>query len=509
MNTRTSRPFLLLVLLAGLGLMLAGHAPAQTFTNLHTFTAFINSTNSDGASPEVGLVLSGSTLYGTAYYGGTNGEGTVFAVNTDGTDFTTLHSFAAEADAFPAQILTNGDGALPYGGLILSGNTLYGTAYFGGTNGNGTVFAINTNGLGFITLHSFTAGSGYWPNAVTNNDGAKPGGARLLLWGSTLYGTTTTGGSSGVGTVFAMDVNGTSFIPLHSFTALSAPYYNGGMNSDGAVPFGSLVLSGNTLYGTADYGGTNGHGTLFAVSTSGSVFATLHTFSAEVTNALGFYTNGDGAGPYGGLVLSGNTLYGTTSGGGSSGEGTVFALNTDGTGFTTLYNFTSVSGSRSTGLTNSDGVGPNGSLILSGNTLYGTTRNGGSGGNGTVFAVNTDGTGFTSLYCFTFSRQYPYLSTNSDGAHPNPVILSGNNLYGTAVTGGVPGEGTVFSLVVPITLFYQNIGSAIVLSWNDPSFVLQSAPAVTGTYTNIPGATSPYTNTLTGPQQFFRLLVSQ
>jgi hypothetical protein len=72
LSGRIKNPIFLL-LLAGLGLMLAGRAPAQTFTNLYSFTALNNSTNSDGASPEAGVILSGTTLYGTAPFGGSSG----------------------------------------------------------------------------------------------------------------------------------------------------------------------------------------------------------------------------------------------------------------------------------------------------------------------------------------------------------------------------------------------------------------------------------------------------
>ena len=88
--------------------------------------------------------------------GGSSGNGTVFAVNTDGTGFTNLHSFTAKSGLAS----TNSDGAYPSAGLILSGNTLYGTANGGGSSGNGTVFAVNTDGTGFTNLHSFTASSG-------------------------------------------------------------------------------------------------------------------------------------------------------------------------------------------------------------------------------------------------------------------------------------------------------------------------------------------------------------
>jgi len=141
--------------------------------------------------------------------------------------------------------------------------------------------------------------------------------------------------------------------------------------------------------------------------------------------------NLDGANPMGGLVLSNNILYGTAAAGGSWGAGTVFAVNTDGTGFSVLHSFTG----------GSDGNRPDGGLILSGNTLYSAAYAGGSSGLGTVFAVNTDGTGFTNLYDFT---------GGSDGANPvGGLIISSNTLHGTARYGGTSGNGTVFSLSLP------------------------------------------------------------
>src|SRR6266478_10019022 len=131
MKTDTKNLFLLPVLLVALGLILAGQATAQTFTTLYSFTATSGpypSTNTDGDLPIAGLVVLGNTLYGTATYGGSSGNGTVFKVNTDGTGFTNLHSFTTNSDP----LYTNSDGALPYAGLVLAGNTLYGTAEGGG-----------------------------------------------------------------------------------------------------------------------------------------------------------------------------------------------------------------------------------------------------------------------------------------------------------------------------------------------------------------------------------------
>src|SRR6266516_1442776 len=123
-----------------------------------TFTVLHSFTGSDGAFPYAGLILSGNTVYGTTALGGGSDGGTVFAVNTDGTGFTTLHSF-------------NGDDAVALeAGLILSGDILYGTATGGGSAGVGTVFALNTDGTAFTTLHSFTGG----------NDGRSPAAGLIL-----------------------------------------------------------------------------------------------------------------------------------------------------------------------------------------------------------------------------------------------------------------------------------------------------------------------------------------
>ena len=367
------------------GTVFALNTDGTGFTTLHSFNG------NDGMNPQAGLTNWGNTLYGTAGCGGPSGNGSVFKVNTDGTSFTTVYSFSATSGS----LSTNLDGADPYGGLMMSGNTLYGTTQEGGSAGFGTVFAVNTDGTGFTNLHSFTGGS----------DGAEPQ-AGLIILGNTLYGTAYAGGSASNGTVFAVNTDGTDFMLLHTFTALEND-----TNSDGAVPYAGLVLSGNTLYGTAYAGGTAGNGTVFAVNTDGTDFTVLHSFTAISFPG----TNTDGTYPYAGLTLSGNTLYGTTFFGGSGGMGTVFALTTDGTDFITLHNFTATSGSLGFVGTNADGAMLYGGLVLSedGNTLYGTASSGGRFGLGTVFAVNTDGSAFTTLHDFTtLSLLLPQLTIN-------------------------------------------------------------------------------------------------
>jgi len=142
------------------------------------------------------LIVSGNTLYGTAGCGGSSGNGTLFKLNTDGTDFTVLHTFTNTGPGG-----SNSEGANPTAALFLSGNTLYGTTFFGGTSGNGAVFAVNNDGTGFINLYSFTLGTG--GEEPVNSDGANPY-AGLILSGNTLYGTAQVGGSSRSGTIFSL-----------------------------------------------------------------------------------------------------------------------------------------------------------------------------------------------------------------------------------------------------------------------------------------------------------------
>ena len=409
---------------SGYGTVFAVNTDGTGFATLYSFTG-----GSDGANSNAGLILSGNTLYGTTVSGGNSGYGTVFAVNTDGTGFTLLKE------------LNGYDGANPAAGLVLSGTTLYGTTVSGGNDGHGTVFSVESDGSSFTVLINFAGG-----------DGANPY-ANLMLSESTLYGTTYGGGSSGNGTVFSVNTNGNSYAVLYSFTE---PVY--GTNADGANPQAGLVLSGTTLYGTTAYGGSSGNGTVFSVNTDGSGYTVLYSFTGSTLNGS-YSTNADGANPVAGLVLSGTTLYGTTTGGGNSGNGTVFSVNTNGTGFSILYSFTAVDPTYGT---NRDGAGPHAGLILSGNTLYGTTAYGGSSGNGTVFAVNTDGAGFTNLYSFTAPG--PYTGINSDGANPVAgLILSGNTLYGTAQAGGSSGNGAVFAINTDgtgFTTLYSFTGSS-------------------------------------------------
>ncbi len=218
----------------------------------------------------------------------------------------------------------------------------------------------------YTVLKSFTGSDGSWPRAG------------VILAGSTLFGAATGGVSGGEvadnGAVFKMNMDGSGYAVLKHFTG-----------SDGSWPYAGVVLAGNTLYGTTTYGGSGGDygdGVVFKVNTDGSGYAVLK-----------YFIGSDGSRPQADLVLAGNTLYGTTGNGGTSGYGVIFKVNLDGSGYTVLKSFTG----------GADGVLPLAGLVLAGSTLYGTTWYGGSSGNGVVFKVNTDGSGYTVLKSFTGS----------------------------------------------------------------------------------------------------------
>jgi uncharacterized repeat protein (TIGR03803 family) len=185
------------------------------------------------------------------------------------------------------------DGAHPLGGLLL----------------NGTIFSIGTNGSSYQTLYSFNG-----------SQGSNPRG-RLIVSGSVLYGVTENGGTNGYGTVFSVGVDGTNYQMLHSFAN----------QPDGANPRVGLRLSGNILYGTTYYGGTNSLGTIFSVGTSGSAYTNLLSFGS-VDSSYGAY-------PQANLLILGDSLYGTTEYGGAVNAGMVFGIGMNGVGFSDIYDF--------------------------------------------------------------------------------------------------------------------------------------------------------------------------
>jgi uncharacterized repeat protein (TIGR03803 family) len=244
-----------------------------------------------GEDPQGNLAIAGNTLFGATGAFGTY-DGAIFSSPaTPGPE---------NPEGWPLDeptILTtfNGaDGDDPVGGVILIGNTLYGTTASGGAYNDGTVFSLPISGGAPDILVSFNGA-----------DGGNPTGTLIADASGNLYGTTAGGGANGAGEVFTIQLAGGAPTILTSFDS-----------TNGAAPESGLLLIGTTLYGTTALGGASGDGVVFSLPTSGGTPTILATFNGA-----------NGADPQGALVAdSSGNLFGTTSAGGIDGLGTVFEL---------------------------------------------------------------------------------------------------------------------------------------------------------------------------------------
>jgi uncharacterized repeat protein (TIGR03803 family) len=343
-----------ILFLALLALLSVGSAQAQQLTTLHSFNS------ADGYLPFAGLTLGNDgNFYGVTEHGGDFAGGAAFRITPSGS-FTLLHSFGQSST----------DPQHPHATLIKGNDgNFYGVTVHGGTSGNGTVYKMSPDGQ-VTVIHSMAL-----------SEGTHPDGPLLLAPDGNFYGTAPQGGGSGgagSGTVFKMTPDGTLTV-LHSFSGTF-----GGANNDGADPEAGLTLgSDGNLYGTTAGGGTSAQGTAFVVTTSGS-FTTIHTFASDSQNL--------GAHPVGNLTLgSDNSFYGTCANDVVSGNGIIFKMSTSGT-VQTLYHFLN---------STSDGAAPHGTLFLgSDGNFYGTASGGGAAGAGSIFKITPAGV-FTLLYSFT------------------------------------------------------------------------------------------------------------
>ncbi len=209
----------------------------SNYTVLHLFT---NSPDGDVVFGKPMQAADG-TIYGTTYQGGTNGSGTIYKLNPDGSGYAVLYSFGAAPD-----------GANPYSGLAQGADgAIYGTTLRGGINGGGTVFKINPDGSGYITLHNFNLA-----------DGIGPLGGVIAGLGNVMYGVTSEQGLYAGGTLFSLSLDGSAYDVLYNFGSSGI--------FDASHPYGGLVqgpASAGTLalYGTTVYGGTKHLGAIYGL----------------------------------------------------------------------------------------------------------------------------------------------------------------------------------------------------------------------------------------------------
>jgi len=248
-------------------------------------------------------------------------------------------------------------------------------------------------------------------NAV---DGNRPVGALFPLNG-VLYGTTNFGGHlSGICVPGSSGPSGRGCGVVYKISTAGsfALLHTFGAKGDGSRPYAGLTDVNGTLYGTTSEGGKSDEGTVFEITPAG-----------KETVLFSFDTN-DGSYPRAGLTAVNGVLYGTTYYGGSAGYGAVFSITTGGSE-KVVYSFQG----------GTDGALPLGSLIEVNGVLYGTTSAGGPSNDGTVFAISSG------------KEKVLHAFSGSDGDQPFPGLteLSGT-LYGTTRIGGAHGEGTIFSV---------------------------------------------------------------
>ena len=364
------------------------------------FKLLYSFTGAPSGSGPTGLADFHGLLYGTTTGGGAKTDGSVFVRGLTG-NVREIYSFQGGAD-----------GSQPEGSLVALGGVFYGTTEYGGAHNDGTVFEVSPSGNERV-IYSFQGGT----------DGATPVLAGLVVVGGALYGTTNAGGDSschyqditGCGTVFEVSTSGQERV-VYRFKG----------KPDGACPSGPLTDLAGALYGTTNYGGTFNNGSVFKVTTGG-----------VETRLYGFKGYPDGAMPYGGVTAYDGGLYGTTAlGGAYDDSGTVFDVSAPGTE-EVLHSFSGAP----------DGAVPYAGLTLDGSTFYGTTELGGSSsgacvgrgvvGCGTIFSITPAGVESVLLR----------FGGHTNGSNPwAPLTLGKDVLYGTTLEGGSTDNGTIFEL---------------------------------------------------------------
>lgn len=355
----------------------------------------------DAASPLVGLVADGGTLYGTTAQGGAKNLGAVYSITTGGVE-TVMHSFAGGAD-----------GINPYAPLVNVKGSLYGTTYQDGKY-HGTIFTIEPGG-GYHIVYNF---------GVKANDCLEPDTAMIYVGSQkALYGTAYAGGTDGEGCIFKLSLAGKK--PQESVL------YNFTGSSKSSTAASAPVYYNDALYVTTPGGGTHGHGAVLKI-----------TLAGKESVVYSFKDSPDGAAPQSSLVVIDGVLYGNTELGGIAscgnyaGCGTVFKVTPKGKE-NIVYKFPNI-------LSKIDAANPTSPMIAIGTTLYGVTANctGQNCDNGVVYSVSESGAEHI-LYDFQARPSSP--AGYPESPFGGLVLLNGK-LYGTTETSAHSGYGTVYAV---------------------------------------------------------------
>lgn len=300
----------------------------------------------------------------------------------------------------------------------------FGTTTTGGAYGLGTIFRVGADNSRTL-LVSFSGKTG-------STKGDAPDSGLVLGTDGMLYGTTIKGGTGDFGTVFRVARDGSGFTTLVEFTGGNSP-------AQGAGPNELLLHPDGFFYGTTLAGGTGGNGTVFKMAPAGTLTTLVHFTGSSGTRS--------GSEPVGALVANGTTLYGVTSAGGQNGRGVVFSVTTGGT-WTLVATLTGVAGAAR-------GSGAASGLVWHNGALYGTTEAGGTHDSGTIFRI-TPG----PAPVFETLRDFDP-SIDTDGAEPAGALIVGSDLalYGTTASGGANGKGCVFRITPTVPATFSILAS--------------------------------------------------
>jgi uncharacterized repeat protein (TIGR03803 family) len=282
------------------GCVFSIHADGSNYRDLLDFNGI------NGFGPNSPLTLIKGKLFGSANAGGAHDSGLIFSMDTNGGGFKDLFDFSGP------------NGKNPYNTLVFdsASGILYGVAD-GGLHHIGCIFSVDTTGGGFRDLYDFTLATGEYPLGLT-------------LVGNKLYGTTLLGGANSDGLVFSVDTSGNGYKDMLDFN-----------NTNGLEPYGVLTYSAGKLYGATAFGGANAYGLLFSIDTNGTAYKDLFDFKN---------TNGSQPEYAGGaLILSGNTLLGTAYNGAAFDSGCIFSIGTNGSGYKDIFDFTGPNGAHPEG----------------------------------------------------------------------------------------------------------------------------------------------------------------
>ena len=361
------------------------------------------------------MTPSGNGLfYGTTVGGGMYNFGTVYEFDPSGSG--ALTSKASFLDASPTSALTPADNGI-----------FYGTTLFGGSNNAGSIYEFDPSGNGSITLKASFDGA----------NGSGPAGALVSGGNGLFYGTTTSGGSYGLGSIYAFDPSGGGSISLKG----SFDY------ATGAVPGAALTPAGNGLfYGVASSGGNYGFGTIYEFDPSAGGTITL---KASFDYTTGIF-------PRVSLTPAGNgRFYGSSSDGGYNADGTIYEFDPSSPGTITLRaNFDRTSFAP-----------PNSTLLPSVNgTFYGTTGSNGINGYGAIFEFDPFGSGGIGLVTLKA------IFEGANGSSPVGLTLAGDDLfYGVSGGGGIYGAGAIYefnsSTTSPVPGPLPLVGAVSAFSW--------------------------------------------